>query len=234
MLDKYRDYFDIDPEYLAQINEAEIESHPDLWKKFYPHETFVKLVKDTISVISRKQKLSIWVEGAYGTGKSHAVLTLKKLLDASDDDTKAYFDKYNNELGTDLYNKFQQLKNGDQKILTVHRYGSSNIHGDDDLVFAIQQSIVAALNNAGVSDHGEGALKDSAVTWLSDSLNKNYFNALIQKKYTDLFSGDDVDRIIEKLNTYAEQAMEQSSKGEALQTLMGKIMKVAREQHFLP
>jgi len=31
MLDKYRDYFDIDPEYLAQINEAEIESHPDLW-----------------------------------------------------------------------------------------------------------------------------------------------------------------------------------------------------------
>ena len=26
MLDKYRDYFDIDPEYLAQINEAEIES----------------------------------------------------------------------------------------------------------------------------------------------------------------------------------------------------------------
>ena len=47
MLDKYRDYFDIDPEYLAQINEAEIESHPDLWKKFYPHETFVKLIKDT-------------------------------------------------------------------------------------------------------------------------------------------------------------------------------------------
>lgn len=232
MLDKYRDYFDIDPEYLAQINEAEIESHPDLWKKFYPHETFVKLVKDTISVISRKQKLSIWVEGAYGTGKSHAVLTLKKLLDASDEATKAYFDKYNDELSTDLYNKFQQLKNGDQKILTVHRYGSSNIHGDDDLVFAIQQSIVAALNNAGVSDYGEGALKDSAVTWLSDSLNKNYFNALIQKKYTDLFSGDDVDRIIEKLNTYAEQAMEQSSKGDALQTLMGKIMKVAREQHF--
>ena len=232
MLDKYRDYFDIDPEYLAQINEAEIESHPDLWKKFYPHETFVKLVKDTISVISRKQKLSIWVEGAYGTGKSHAVLTLKKLLDASDDDTKAYFDKYNNELGTDLYNKFQQLKNGDQKILTVHRYGSSNIHGDDDLVFAIQQSIVAALNNAGIPDHGEGALKDSAVTWLSDSLNKNYFNALIQKKYTDLFSGDDVDNIIEKLNTYAEQAMEHPSKGEALQTLMCKIMKVAREQHF--
>jgi hypothetical protein len=78
MDEKYCDYFDINPEYFPQVNKAEIESHPDLWKRFYPHETFVKLLKDTISVISRKQKLSIWVEGAYGTGKSHAVLTLKK------------------------------------------------------------------------------------------------------------------------------------------------------------
>jgi hypothetical protein len=232
MLNKYRDYFDIDPEYLAQINEAEIESHPDLWKKFYPHDTFVKLVKDTISVISRKQKLSIWVEGAYGTGKSHAVLTLKKLIDASDEDTKAYFEKYKDELGTDLYNKFQHIKSGDQKILTVHRYGSSNIYSDDDLVFAIQQSIVAALNNAGIEDHGEGALKDSAIAWLSDPTNKNYFNALIRENYTDLFSGEDVDTIIKNLNTYSEQAMESPSKGEALQTLMSKIMKVAKERHF--
>ena len=80
MLDKYRDYFDIDPEYFPQINEKVINNNPDIWKKFYPHETFVKLLKDTVSVLSRKQKVSIWVEGAYGTGKSHAVLTLKKLL----------------------------------------------------------------------------------------------------------------------------------------------------------
>lgn len=232
MLDKYSDLFDIDPEYLAQINEAEIESHPDLWKKFYPHDTFVRLIKDTISVLSRKQKLSIWVEGAYGTGKSHAVLTLKKLLDASEEDTKAYFNKYWNELSSDLYNKFQQVKSGDQKILTVHRYGSSSINGDADLVFAIQESIVNALNKAGIADHGESALKDSAVEWLSEPINKAYFNALIREKYTDLFAGDDVDAIIDKLNTYSEQAAEQPSKGEALQALMSKVMKVGGEQHF--
>lgn len=232
MLEKYRDYFNIDPEYFPQVNEAEIESHPDLWKTFYPHETFVKLMKDTINVISRKQKLSIWVEGAYGTGKSHAVLTLKKLLDASEEETKAYFEKYKDQLSNDLFNQFQQIKNGEQKILTVHRYGSSSIHGDDDLVFAIQQSIVAALREAGIKDQGEAALKDSAVSWLSDLINKNYFDALIQKKYTDLFSGDNVDAIIDKLNAYNAEAMEQPSKGEALQTLMSKIMKVADEQHF--
>jgi len=230
--DTYRNYFDIDPEYLAQINEAEIESHPDLWKKFYPHETFVKLIKDTISVISRKQKKSIWVEGAYGTGKSHAVLTLKKLLDASEEDTKAYFDKYHDELDNDLYNKFQQIKSGDQKILTVHRYGSSSINGDNDLVFAIQESIVNALSKAGIEDHGESALKDSAVAWLSVSRNKNYFNETIKEQYSDLFGGDDVDAIIRKLNQYDAEAREQPIKGEALQTLMSKIMKVGKEQRF--
>lgn len=223
MLEKYRDYFDINPEYLPQVNKAEIESHPDLWKKFYPHETFVKLVKDTISVISRKQRVSIWVEGAYGTGKSHAVLTLKKLLDASEEDTKGYFERYKDQLNNDLLNKFQQIKSGEQKILTVHRYGSSSICGDDDLVFAIQQSIVGALNDAGIKNRGQGALKDSALGWLSEQINKDYFNALIREKYTDLFSGDDVDGIIEKLNSY---------NGEALQQLVSKIMKVANEQHF--
>ena len=91
--DKYRHYFDIDPDYFPTVNEAVIKKNPDMWKKYYPHDTFVKLLKDTVSVLRREQKRSIWVEGAYGTGKSHAVLTLKKLLDASEEETKEKFKK---------------------------------------------------------------------------------------------------------------------------------------------
>lgn len=64
-------------------------------EKFYPHPTFIKLLKSMVDVLSRKQKLSVWVDGAYGTGKSHAVLTLKKLIEASDEETNAYFERYN-------------------------------------------------------------------------------------------------------------------------------------------
>lgn len=78
----YREYFDIDPEYFPQVDKKIIEEQPDLWKKFYPHPTFIKLLKSMVDVLSRKQKLSVWVDGAYGTGKSHAVLTLKKLIEA--------------------------------------------------------------------------------------------------------------------------------------------------------
>lgn len=223
MLDKYRDYFDINPEYFPQVNEAIINDKPDLWKTFYPHETFVKLMKDTVSVISRKQRVSIWVEGAYGTGKSHAVLTLKKLLDASEKDTREYFDKYKDQLSNDLFNQFQQIKSGEQRLLTVHRYGSSSIRGDGNLVSAMQDSIVNALKEAGIESNAQATLKDAAIKWLSEPWAKNAFNDLITTEYADLFAGDDVDAIIEKLNTYT---------GDSLQELMGKIMKVGDEKQF--
>lgn len=222
MLDKYRDYFDIDPEYFPQVNEDIINNQPDHWKKFYPHETFVRLVKDTISILSRKQKVSLWVEGAYGTGKSHSVLTLKKLLEASEEDTRQYFDKFSDQLSKDLLNSFQQIKSSGQKILTVHRYGSSNIYGDGDLVFAIQESISNALSAAGLQG-GDSALKDSAIKWLSQDWAKNAFNELIKTEYVDTFDGDDVDTIIANLNAYT---------GEALKELMSKIMLVGKEKHF--
>lgn len=218
----YRDYFDIDPEYFSQVNEDIINNQPDHWKKFYPHETFVRLVKDTISVLSRKQKASLWVEGAYGTGKSHAVLTLKKLLEVSEEDTKQYFDKFNSQLSKDLFNSLQQIKNSQQKILTVHRYGSSNIYGDGDLAFAIQKSISDALSAAGFHN-GNSALKDSAIKWLSQGWAKNAFNELIKTEYIDIFGGNDVDTIVSNLNTYT---------GEALKELMSNIMRVGKEKHF--
>ena len=199
ILDNYRHYFDIDPDYFPAVNEAVINSKPDMWKKFFPHETFIKLLRNTVSVLDRKQKLSIWVEGAYGTGKSHAVLTEKKLLDASEEDTKEFFERYH--LDMDLYKNLQRIKNSG-KILTVHRYGSSNIYGDNDLVLAVQESVDKALADAGIENKGKDSLRESVIRYLSDLENKQSFNIYVRGSYKDLFGGDDVDAIIEKLKTY--------------------------------
>lgn len=219
-LDKYRYYFDIDPDYFPVVNESVINNVPDMWKKYYPHETFIKLLKDTVSVLRKEKKRSIWVEGAYGTGKSHAVLTLKKLLDASENETREYFDKF--QLDNDLFNKLQGAKNSGT-ILTVHRYGSSSIRGDHNLVFAIQESIEKALQDRGIENKGNSALKGAMIKWLSNSANKAYFNLLITGDYSSLFAGDNVDDIIEKLN---------SLKDNALLALMDKIFKVAEERQI--
>lgn len=219
-LDIYRHYFNIDPDYFPAVNEAVINNNPDMWKKYYPHATFVKLVKDTVSVLRREQKRSIWVEGAYGTGKSHAVLTLKKLLDANENETRDYFQKF--QMDNDLFNKLQGTKNSGQ-ILTVHRYGSSSIRGDHNLVFAIQESIEKALKEKEIENKGNSALKGAISKWLSDSANKSYFNSLITGEYASLFGGDNADDIVEKLKTLS---------GDALIALMDKIFKVADERQI--
>lgn len=220
-MSNYRQYFNIDPEYFPQVNEKIIKENPDVWKKFYPHTTFVNLIKNTVAMLNRSQKLSIWVEGAYGTGKSHAVLTLKKLLDSSVEETEAYFNEY--DLDSDLCKRFVAAKSA-KKILTVHRYGSSYIEDDAQLSFAIQESIVNALTEAGYGGNNN-ALKDGAIEWLSDEVNKTYFNALIAQKYSFLFAGDTAETIVKKLESF---------EGEALNSLMQKIFRVGKEVQITP
>lgn len=220
MLEKYRHYFDIDPDYFPAVNEAVITNNPDMWKKFFPHETFIKLIKNTVDVLERKQKLCLWVEGAYGTGKSHAVLTLKKLLDADAADTREYFNRYN--MDNDLCNRFQSVKNSG-RILTVHRYGSATIRGDHNLVFAVQESVKKALADAGIENKGGNALRDATIAWLSDADNKRYFNGLITGTYSDLFGGDDIEAVLGKLSSFS---------GDALAKVMDNIFRVADERQI--
>lgn len=216
--DYYRDYFNIDPDYFPAVNESVIKNNPDMWLKYYPHETFVNLIKTTVSVLSRKQKLSIWVEGAYGTGKSHAILTLKKLLDADEENTRKYFEKYPT-LKYDLFNQLQSLKSAG-RILTVHRYGSSSIRSDDDLVLAIQESIEKALESECIQNKAGLSLKESIITYLSDEENRQSFDIYANGSYKELFGGDTAEVIIEKLKTYPD---------EALHILMNKLFKYGKE-----
>jgi hypothetical protein len=222
MPEKYRQYFDIDPEYIAVVNETAIKENPDLWKKFFPHDTFKKLIRDAVNVLERKHKLSLWIEGAYGTGKSHAALTLKHLLDADEKDTKGYFEKF--RLDNDLLNRLQSLKS-EKRVLTVHRYGSSNIRADHNLVFAVQESIKRALSDAGIENKAGNTLKEATIRWLEDAANKKYFNTLITEHYAERFGGDDADDVIRKLNMFSGD-----SGGASLVELMDKISQVADER----
>ena len=76
----YKEYFDIDPKYYAAVTADLIKQGKVSWKNFYPHETFVKLLEKTHTVLSGKDPRSLWVEGAYGTGKSHAAEQLARDL----------------------------------------------------------------------------------------------------------------------------------------------------------
>ena len=95
----YNDYFDITYKH-PEINQYTISDEIDGWKRTYPHKTFIELLKRTEQMLARstpKNKHSIWIHGAYGTGKSQVAWALRSLLTCSDEEFDAYFDSYSKD-----------------------------------------------------------------------------------------------------------------------------------------
>ena len=216
----YNDYFAIDPKYYAAVTADLINSGKVKWNAFYPHDTFIRLLEKTHTMLSGRDSRSLWVEGAYGSGKSHAALTIKSLLEASDDEIKAYFNDFG--IKGDLCQKLITDKQSG-KLVTIHRIGSASIRSDRDLILAIQDSITAALKKHGIENKGEASLKDAALKWLEDKeANRIYFNSLISEdKYMWQFGGQNVDQVIEILKNCEDENI--------LSKMMRNIMTVAED-----
>jgi len=213
----YRDYFNIDPKYYAAVTADLIEQKKVSWEKFYPHETFIKLLETTYKVLSGTATRSIWVEGPYGAGKSHAALTVKSMIDATDEAVEAYFKDFN--LSGDLCNKLISVKHSG-KILTIHRIGSASIQTDTDLILAVQQSVMRALRANGIQNQGEASMRDAFLAWLGRPGSRDYFNTLIHtESYAWDFSGMSVDDVVDKL---------QNGTNDQIESMMGNVMTVLK------
>ena len=220
----YSQYFNIDEKYYAVVTKELIDEGKVKWEGFYPHETFIQLLHQVVDMLSGKESKSIWVEGTYGTGKSHATLTLKCLLEAPEEAVRAYFNDYG--LSDDLLNRFlaarSEKMNG--KLIVVHRIGSSNIKNDDDLIWAIQDSISRALQNAGIQNMAAGTMKEALLAWIEERpANKAYLASLINES-PQYFGGMGFETIITKLQSDDEKTIER---------LMEKLVSLCRENGIL-
>lgn len=221
---KYSQYFNIDEKYYAVVTKELIDEGKVKWEGFYPHETFIQLLHQVVQMLSGKETKSIWVEGTYGTGKSHATLTLKCLLEAPEDAVRAYFEDYG--LSADLCNKFLAARSEEinGKLIVVHRIGSSNIKNDDDLIWAIQDSVSSALKKANIENMAAGTMKDALLAWINERpANKDYLTSLISE-VPQSFGGMGIDIILQKLQSDDEKTIE---------TLMEKLVTLCRENGIL-
>lgn len=220
----YSQYFNIDEKYYAVVTKELIDEGKVKWEGFYPHETFIQLLHQVVTMLSGKETKSIWVEGTYGTGKSHAALTLKCLLKEPEDSVRAYFTDYG--LSDDLCNKFLAARSEEMngKLIVVHRIGSSNIKNDDDLIWAVQDSVSNALKNAGIKNMAAGTMKEALIAWINDKpANKSYLESLISE-VPQSFGGMGLDGIIPILQSEDEKAIE---------ALMEKLITLCRNNGVL-
>ena len=155
MITVYKDYFQIDENYFPCVNESAINAGLK-WDEFYPHSTFIDLLRKTERILARQEKRSLWISGAYGTGKSYAAFALSRLLTAPNDEVEAYFNKYEalSIHKTELMQRLIAAKN-EGRILTCYRYASSAINNANDLIIVIQELIAKAVGSAGLEYKGE-------------------------------------------------------------------------------
>ena len=215
---KYCEYFDVNEKYFPCIDESAINSGA-AWDTTYPHQTFIDLLNRTEKMLSGNTNRSIWIHGAYGTGKSQCAYTLKKLLEVPEAEVRNY------------WNKFEPLKKNPvlleklighkaQGIVTAYRYASGSISTPQQLFFAVQESIKKALDVHEVSYKGENSLKESVISWLEDPIHNQFIDALLQKpKWMSTFSQSSADEIINTLK-----------KSSDVSSLMDDIFSLAAEE----
>lgn len=216
---KYREYFDIDEEYFPQVNPPAIAAaSSDFWKRTYPHYTFIEMLTNLERVLARQEKRSIWIEGAYGTGKSQCAYALKKILEVPEEELRAYWDRYEPlKKKTDLLEKL--IGHKQKGIMTAYRYASGMIDSPRDLFLAVQETLKASLV-AGNFYAGENTLKESVIVWIDEPSHKLFFDALLKKpEWAALFSQTSADEVLNALRKDGE-----------VKTLMDNIFRLADKE----
>ncbi|CCY54306.1 putative uncharacterized protein [Coprococcus sp. CAG:782] len=214
---KYRQFFDVDEKYFPCIDDSAIEAGAP-WENTYPHETFIELLKNVETMLGGTTKRSVWIHGAYGTGKSQCAYALKKILEVPEEELKAYWNQYEAlKNNPDLLSKI--LGHKERGVVTAYRYASGGITTPRDLYYAIQESVKKALiENPQITYLGENTLKESVIAWIKD--HKEIFDILLKKpEWVATFSQSTSDEVINTLEKSAD-----------VKSLMDNIFKLADKE----
>lgn len=215
---KYCEYFDVNESYFPCIDESAINAGAP-WETTYPHETFIDLLNSAEKMLGGTTNRSIWIHGAYGTGKSQCAYALKKIMEVPNDELRAYWDRYEPlKKNKALLEKL--IGHKEQGVLTAYRYASGSITSPQLLFLAVQESIRAALDAVPGSYKGENTLKESVIAWLTDSSHNAFVNSLLQKpEWVSEFSQSSADEIINSLRKRSD-----------VSSLMESIFKMAEKE----
>ena len=138
---KYNEIIHINEKFIP-VFDLENEENDQYWSLFIPNDKFRKILSAVIdSMDVGNQKNPVWLQGTYGTGKSHATAVIKHLL--CDKTIPEDFDLESKQLTAKL-ERFRE-KN---KVFPVVLKGTSNINDSRTFKITVQTAVKNALNKA--------------------------------------------------------------------------------------
>lgn len=173
------------------------------WKNFIPNEQFNEILQKVIGSVSNKvvdEHRSFWLEGTYGTGKSHAAAVIKHLLCDPISDIEDYI---KDEYGADKYAIIREslyAVREKTRLFPVTMYGHCSIAHKDDLSLQIQSHVCQALDNAGIHitvktdfDNYVSNIEKNPIIWdtiIGNDLELQSYAPDRRKLLKDLSTGD--------------------------------------------
>lgn len=173
------------------------------WKVFIANEQFNDILRRVInSVFNNDTNVhkSFWIEGTYGTGKSHAAAVIEHLLC---DEVAQIADYVNEEYANP---KFEALRQSlfdlrkQKRLFPVTLYGQEEIAAKDDLSARMQSEIKKALLKAGLDidvktdfDNIISHIYDNRALWdvvLRQNPKLSSFTPTIEKLISNLANQD--------------------------------------------
>ena len=123
------------------------------WTSFIPNEQFNTVLRTVLKSVRGNDidnHKSFWINGTYGTGKSHAVAVISHLLCDSVDDIRDWVDyEYGDEKFTSIRQAIYKLRE-EKKLLTVKVYGLSAMTHTSDLALVLQKAVTSTLEAKGI------------------------------------------------------------------------------------
>lgn len=199
----YSEYIKVDPNFIPVFSRNSDRTYPDKWQSFYPHASFKNILKDIVETLEKSSETkdrSVWMSGAYGTGKTYASFVIKHILEDSIDSITPYFTQNGME---SLLARVKGVR-AKGRILVVQRSASAGINTQDKLFNSIVESVRKAVSDASLTYTGAESLADKVLTMLKHPESSAFnFQGAFNKyrgKFTEYSSVDSIIKDLEELD----------------------------------
>ncbi|HPC25691.1 MAG TPA: hypothetical protein PLQ59_09275, partial [Fervidobacterium sp.] len=144
---KYEEFVELYDYFQPVVNIT--DERENYWKQFIPTKDFLHVLGRFIDALQSKDpkdRKSIWLQGAYGTGKSHATTVVKHLLWDPVNEIEDFVEKLEAQTREKLRN-FRK----ENKVLPVVLEGISGITDPKTLSLTLEKAVKEALKRENIT-----------------------------------------------------------------------------------